>query len=307
MALSKPTSTIQQMFMLEPISFTDPISRVDTEKTLENLPESPLKRQLHTLPLGVLKSVFNIGVGLEIEMENTDGRETDDFLALWSKKTDSSLRNNGMEYVTPVGIRIYNALTALDLYRTEQVRHSWSISDRTGLHVHLNIRNLTMPELNSLVILYSIVEDSLFEFIGPWRKDNIFCTPLLGSCINRQASLFAFIRQSSKYCGFNTKSVGELGTVEFRQMQTTFNSETIMRWVMILGLLKKYASQISLEDLKKEVIALKTRSNYRNFYDRIFYGFAQDLPISNETIDMAVTNSKLFFYEQEHNSLEGDF
>lgn len=293
--ITKPSKTIQQSYELNPISFSEPITLEKTDQLLLGIKKLKLYNHLKTLPISVVKNLLNTGIGVEIELENSKPI-SEALKTYWEPKADSSLRGAGIELVTHLGARVYNALAALSAFGLEQDKQKWEISDRTGLHIHLNVRNLTMSEINSLMILYSIVEDSLFEFVGSWRKHNIFCTPLLGSCTDKSTDLQAFIRYSRKYCALNTKCITEFGTVEFRHMQTTLDIEKIMCWIFILTLLKRYASQISLEELKKEVLKLKTRSNYREFYDRIFYGFSDELPIESVTIDNAITNAKLFFY-----------
>jgi hypothetical protein len=96
---------------------------------------------------------------------------------------DSSLRNNGREFITVPG----TLLNQLDWFDKIHSKIEYIIGDkpdttaypphseRTSTHVHVNVLNLTMSKLAQFVRLYILFEPYFFSKVEPSRKDNIYC------------------------------------------------------------------------------------------------------------------------------------
>ena len=110
-------------------------------------------------------------VGIELELENislgdweyyydTNKKNALDLMKYWKIVQDGSLRN-GIEFVTDplVGNNIIKGLDCLD-YLVEYVNPTnnlkISMGERTSLHVHLNVLDLTIEQLKNLVIILEI-------------------------------------------------------------------------------------------------------------------------------------------------------
>lgn len=162
--------TIREYYELPPIIFGPLIDSFQDY----NIKNKRILGLLKGLPSAVAKSILNTGCGIEVEVENAGPKE----LAGWNIVEDHSLRNRGMEYVTKIGKRVHNIFPMLEQLFKYARENNWAISDRTSIHVHINVQNLTLDQLNSLIILYTIFERPLFQYAADERRSNVFCVPL---------------------------------------------------------------------------------------------------------------------------------
>lgn len=245
-------------------------------------------------PRNIIMQTLNIGCGVEVELENVVRK---DKLLHWKVVDDNSLRGNGAEFVSELGIRIWNTPSMLAQLMAMAKFNKYTASDRTSIHVHINVQNLHFEQLNSLIILYTIFERALFRFSTADRHHNIFCVPIISSLGERYKTIYDFITTAQKYNALNISAVQKYGTVEFRHMGTVWEADHICNWIMLLGLLKRAAAHIPLEELKDTITRLKYESDYLAFMRTIFYGYTDLLEIIPEEVDQALSDSKLFFFE----------
>lgn len=122
-------------------------------------------------------------IGIEIEME---GLKTNHDTSLkkicegfWTIHQDESLRNvDGKSYAELVSVNgLYGAdlWRALDILRENEDKINPYFSHRTSVHIHIDIRNLSLHELVNFILLYTLCEDVLYEYASPDRKRNLFC------------------------------------------------------------------------------------------------------------------------------------
>jgi hypothetical protein len=225
-------------------------------------------------------------VGIEVEVERiftTANVSVSGDVTLFKNIEDGSLRNSGREFVSiPIkGETIPVSLQALELLLTkhsECVGHEFS--DRTSVHVHMNVRDMTPQQIKSLIITYLVVEPFLYHYVGGDRAKNIFCVPLTEATLTRRLNKIInsktegdFTSQISdwyKYTGFNLLPILNYGTIEFRHMRGTSDPITLVTWINLLLSLKKFALSTTLEKLKDEVFELNTSSGYGAFIQSIF-------------------------------------
>jgi len=139
---------------------------------------------------------------------------------------------------------------------------------RTGIHVHLDVRDLSMDQLIGLCILYALFEKPIYRWIGDNRENNHFCLPWYkaeGSLIqatdivraartevdrdNGQIDpLFEASEDYARYAGFNWNALARFGSVEARQLKTTHNTQKIIEWINILQSLKRATFNIPTSD-----------------------------------------------------------
>lgn len=282
---------INETFKLPQVDFTARIpdwTEITVSDKIKSFFKNTLKKQV--------VQTLNIGVGLELEIENY--RQADrDSPAGWHIVADNSLRNNGAEYVSRPGCRVYQLYDMLTRLFNECKTFKNQTSDRTSIHVHLNVQNLTWEQLNSLVILYTVFERALFRYASAEREHNIFCVPIRSSTVDSQCvTLTDLVDRASKYSAMNLQAVKRYGTVEFRHAAASFDVDYVFSWVMLLGLLKRHATHVPLNEVKRQIMDLKVQSQYRLFADQIFGGFSQLLELDPQGLDEAVSDAKLFFY-----------
>lgn len=206
-------------------------------------------------------------IGLEFEYEGVKNPTlpSHTFADFWTYHEEGSLKDHGAEYVfaTPMfGVDAINALEWL-------VRHAkdsgWKCTKRTGIHVHLDVRDLSAPQLAGLSILYAALEPILYHWVGDGRDGSHFCIPLyradealLGACsIVRSAfqdekedghSTLNLAQEYQRYAGFNLQALHKFGSIEFRQLQTTHDLVRITDWINILMSLKATALKLPQSD-----------------------------------------------------------
>jgi len=116
-------------------------------------------------------------IGLEIEVEGANLPSGEDVKAFWKQEVDPSLRGESCEYVLKkpvsrdyVGI----ALACLkDAYKKK--KSVISKGHRAGIHVHVNVQDLSPKQLVSFATLYFMFEECLIRFCADSRLGNHFC------------------------------------------------------------------------------------------------------------------------------------
>lgn len=206
-------------------------------------------------------------IGLEHEYEGVKDSSLPKhtFADFWTYHEEGSLKDNGAEYVfaTPLfGIDAYNALEWLVAHAKDS---GWKCTKRTGIHVHLDVRDLTVPQLAGLCILYAAVEPILYRWVGDGRDSSHFCIPLyradealLGTCSIIRSALqddkgdghtaLNLAEEYQRYAGFNLQALHKFGSIEFRQLQTTHDLGRIVDWVNMLMSLKSTALKLPQSD-----------------------------------------------------------
>jgi len=100
---------------------------------------------LQSIPPKMRNHILNYAVGIEIEVENAGAQA----IRGWRVERDGSLRNDGIEYKTNYGTRIYQTWESLSKLQTtfaaaRAIDNSFYLfSERCSVHVHLDVRNLT--------------------------------------------------------------------------------------------------------------------------------------------------------------------
>ena len=188
-------------------------------------------------------------VGVEIEVE---GAGLVGGLRGFRCERDGSLRGENVEYVfeKPVewkdeGYRLVKTLR-LKLKQAESVVYDTGYA---GIHVHVNVCDMTPIQLWRYAIAYYIAEPLLLEFCGEDRRSNLFClslqeavTPLrrLREAIER-LSFEELYTDDIRYAALNFKALAEYGSFEFRAMRSVVDETVLNQWVTMLLELRQFA------------------------------------------------------------------
>jgi hypothetical protein len=214
------------------------------------------------------------GIGVEIEVENVrsesvrrTGEVSEELRAeayLWDIKRDGSLRNNGQEFTT-VGDGLFgdDLIAALEQFFELGKKYEWAGSDRTSIHIHMDVGNMNPThDFYILCLLYAYFEKSLFKYVGHDRESSTFCLPWhkaqksLGMvskiCCSMGdtkdeglTSLLADYQREEKYSALNVGSLSTYGTVEFRHLSNDMSLERVTNWINLLMCLRKAAETYS--------------------------------------------------------------
>jgi hypothetical protein len=121
----------------------------------------------------------------------------------------------------------------------------FSVSERCGLHIHLDVTGLSVRELINLTVIVVLLEDSLFRYVSPERRENIYCLPLHVTedivlwynnikYEDNTDVLHNAISSTNKYSAFNILPILKQGSVEFRHHHGTASKEDIINWIGII-------------------------------------------------------------------------
>lgn len=249
-------------------------------------------------------------VGIEIECELiTTGTNAVPFG--WQVKTDDSLRDNGVEFVTfPIrDTNISYALYALEKWAHEK-NPQHRFSERTSVHIHMNMRRLNVEQLWSFMLIYLVVEKLMYVYAGAGRHNNIFCVPIKDSSLWQELAVIhtmienqeyedaleTLINEWRKYTGLNTLPLSTLGTVEFRQMPGTFDVPRLIKWINIIQSMKRATYRYRSSEIITMIEDMNSISTYAHFLQDIFgeHASALHMPHTNDLMEQSVIFIKEF-------------
>lgn len=201
--------------------------------------------------------VSNELIGVELEYELI--RETPGLIderGLWEITIDESLRvlpgfqSLEFRFRQPLsGKDLITALRAMQKYLKDLPRGEGRCSERTGAHVHLDIRNLTTPQLATLISTCRVMDPFLFEYAGRERANNFYCVPMRDTLTEHisiihacaDPTLFQQHMEFNKYSSINVNPITEYGSIEFRHMPATRSMRRMLEWINMLLRIKQFA------------------------------------------------------------------
>jgi hypothetical protein len=182
-------------------------------------------------------------IGLEIEVEGRNLPKA--IFQNWTVHNDGSLRGeDNCEYVLREPQSRKNIEKSLD-YLEELFKANAAVidpeSDRTSVHVHLNVQGKTWTELFTFWSLFTVIEDLSYELCGTERRGNLFCLRvkdcegMIHSVVNSiERDETPFYNGEYRYAGCNMQSINKFGSIEFRGMHGTVDKREILDWIDFL-------------------------------------------------------------------------
>lgn len=216
-------------------------------------------------------------VGIEIEVEGEHIPKINN--EIWRTEEDGSLKSiENCEYVLNNPVKRYEIDKVIknltDIWKDNNtVIHE---SHRAGIHVHINVRDLTLDEVIAFALSYYIVEDILIDFCGEDRVGNLFCLRSsdaewvlihLKHCLETD-KIKELKTDAIRYSSLNYKALLQYGSLEFRGMRSTRKLLYLKKWVKLLLALKDY----SIGKNPKDIIFEYSIKGAKGFYQDIFGG-----------------------------------
>lgn len=239
------------------------------------IPAPYLNKKTLTEPeLGADKTLM-FGVELEIENINMNIGPNGSVVPGLTVTEDGSLRNNGYEFVTkPMFLR--ELAYVLNQFFLKNKFNANNYSDRTSVHVHANVGDMTWEQVKTLLLIYITFERVLFKFIGDDRDKNIYCVPMYDTVMSADLikgdnmDVVNKWKRWEKYTALNLLPIFTQTTVEFRHMAGTHDVNKIIMWCHLINQMFSYAKKYSLEETKAFFLELNTTSAYREALFRVF-------------------------------------
>lgn len=214
------------------------------------------KRRGKNYPIGHLLSRVPVqgDIGIEIECEgNKFPKGTSTIATYWKYTKDGSLRGmDNAEYVlkSPIGFNnVEKAVKKLDSYLKE-FGTKLDESNRTSVHVHLNVQNFHLNRLAAFLGMFFPLEEVLTEWCGDHRVGNLFClrgkdAPAIVSGFRKfiERDGCYQLEQNFHYAGVNGNALHKFGSVEFRFLRGCTDFSEIITWCKILQRMYEFSAE----------------------------------------------------------------
>lgn len=173
----------------------------------------------------------------------------------WDLKTDSSC---GYELATPA--MCWEDWALVDQALNGLREAGANVNASCGVHIHHEARDLGVPGIRRLLLLWAAVEPLFFDMTYTNRIGNEFCQPIAElaggiytwdgwiSRIQDSCGLEQVISEIGKYTTLNLRTWWQHGRVEFRLFHGTLQEPVIKYWVLITQQLVEAALRVQSLD-----------------------------------------------------------
>lgn len=232
-------------------------------------------------------------VGVELELENMPD---DGMFNHWKVVNDGSLKNSGYEFVFSQPFGGKDVEEALSEFNTYIISNGLEpeISERTSVHVHIDVRDLEMDDYINFIGLYLVFEMSLFNYCGvdrasntfsmPWRKLDQTVFEFAGCKSVSQLHRLINKLEQSKYTSINIGSTKTFGSIEFRGHGGEWRKDKLLVWINLLLSIKKYilSNKINWDNLLSHISHLGSDK----FTHDVFGKFSKYLQYPEQSYDV---------------------
>lgn len=256
-------------------------------------------------------------VGIEIEVEGENLPTSGKFLDHWRVERDNSLRGEAFEYVlsNPVAREeVEGVLHALEkAYRSKGSKVHDSF--RAGIHVHVNIQDLSPKQLMNFIFLYFMYEEPLIDFCAPSRRGNHFCLrakdanylcETLTTCIE-EGNLQRLNSDDFRYSSINLLALFRYGSLEFRALESSRDWDKIQTWINLLLSLKDAAQTFhcptdiiggasvdGFEEFSRKVFGKNLKKISKHLSDDKLYEGIRNVQFAAYSRDWSAVNLNIF-------------
>jgi hypothetical protein len=258
-------------------------------------------------------------VGIELEYEHASNYGAGEsyiegFPKGWRHTVDHSLRNSGIEYISEPTKRadLADSVNGIISHARE---YEVIPTIRCGLHVHVNVTDLSWREMFQMVTYYAFLEPTLFAAFASGREMSHFCAPMWSNTqlaetlhldsknlrsgitvageydqsrikyyLTGGASKYSQLSMLSapKYAALNVSSLLKFGTLEFRQAPSTLSASQIIAWAEILLNIRREALKYS-DPVK--ICEVYHRDGIRKMLDAVGYNLLSCDHVDQEDAD----------------------
>ena len=162
----------------------------------------------------------------------------------WAKHSDGSLRGSNAEFVMKSPQNRKDISRYINYLKNALERNGINIldSDRTGVHIHLNVQDWEITSILNFMILYLMLEIPLVKWCGENRSGNMFCLRsidashlvLMLNSVFEKGDIQYITTDSYRYSSINPAALRKYGSLEFRAMRTPTDLSRINTWIKIL-------------------------------------------------------------------------
>ena len=219
--------------------------------------------------------------GVEIEVEGSRLPVPELY---WRSERDGSLRGEAREYVLKKPLDLPDVRKALEHLDQSYKDNNTVVNEsvRAGVHVHVNVQQLSITELFSFITAYIILEDLLIKYCGEYREGNLFClrtrdAEYLLHILEQVAATKSYIDFDNdvlRYSSMNVCSLSRYGSLEFRAMRGTRDLGLIGDWAEMLVGIRNAASKF---DSPKHIVEYLQEHGAESFLETFLGDFKDSL------------------------------
>lgn len=200
-------------------------------------------------------------IGIEIEVEgnkfpkDTTTAQINMIPKQWKYTKDGSLRGaDNAEYVLRDPIKFEEVPEAVGKLWEMFSKYGSVLdeSNRTSVHVHLNVGRWHLNRLTSFLAMYFATEEILTEWCGEHRVGNLFClrakdAPAIVTTLKRfiQNDGAVELPSSLHYAGLNANAIFKFGSIEIRSLRGCTDPQHILDWVAVLERMYKLSGDFA--------------------------------------------------------------
>lgn len=220
------------------------------------------------MPVGRPFMMRGLRTGVELEFEGTNITDADLVnmsRAGWSGKPDGSLREGGWEWVHTVPLIDDDLAQSIYYAMDLAARRNYLVSLRTGLHTHINVRDMTLSQYTLMLLIYALIEPAIYKYAGHDRDENVNCLPWYSAAdgefyvsniynYGNPARFPQTLRTEARYSGLNLSATFRFGSVEWRHMRTSLNPMDVLEWISINHRVKEASLRLNSEAFHAEIV-----------------------------------------------------
>lgn len=208
-------------------------------------------------------------IGLELELE---GLPRTPEIRGWRRESDGSLRD-GIEYVFDGPQGGSQAEASIHHMASFLRDNPPEPTFRCSTHIHMDVRDLELQEIERVVLAYLMAEGIFFEHCNVYRRYSNFCTPYwrnpaplnnLGQWLKVNSWTYPQrvrnFRGWPKYTAFNLQPLQSYGSVEFRGSHCITSEPELIALAQRMLHLRRLAKSITAESPLEFVEHLRTMS-----------------------------------------------
>lgn len=167
----------------------------------------------------------------------------------WQPVGDGSIQHfnsdveRSYEFVSPI-LQGINGIQNIETF-LKMLESNWYHANSTcGLHVHVDISDLSSTEIVNVIIAYAKHEHTIDSWVHPARRtnNNTYCRSIVqfvkdlesqdwSSVPKRDLSIFSDVF-NTRFSKLNLSAIRKHGTVEFRQFHGSVNPDEIIPWIV---------------------------------------------------------------------------
>lgn len=246
-------------------------------------------------------------IGIEIEMEADRIPSPDYVSSHWRVEHDPSLRGESAEFVLKKPLTLNQLDKAFTELSTAMANHKTSVRPtyRAGVHVHINVQDLTPKQLITYIATYLLLEEVLITFCEKSRAGNHFCLRMSDASYSLDvitdtilnSNLQTMNTEDIRYASINVTSLFKYGSVEFRALESTTDFARIKMWAAILHHLKEFAKTLNNPT---DLLGRASEQGFEAFAREVLAPFAKQFNpvITEDRIRTGVRNIQYAIYSR---------